>query len=1350
MVAKCNRAAIGLRAITTLLLLSTSGIAIAQERELPIPPVRSPVDERGVNLATGQVELASTDVTIGNGQAALSFTRNWLQSFTGAGWRHQYLATLNVHFSDTSADVVIGETKRTFAKSGSVYTSDQNDGGTLVESNGGWIYTTSDGTKYVFEPLVANASYYGDATAVVTSIIRPSGDRVTLDYKTVTYTETHHNGSSTIDVTMFVRRLQSVRSSSGYQLKLYYASNNMASSTDADEWVRITDVKAINNAHEFCSPQDDGCTLTQNWPTATYARSGNQETVTDPNGRVTRYTYVGPVGWMSRIKAPRSASADTTLFEYVDGRVSSVSNGQASWSYSWIWGNTTPVVTITDPLQHSTRVTTEITQGVITEVKDALNRVTSYNYDGSGRLTSQVMPGTGSVHYLRDSRGNVHTINRLNEAANQTISTYASYDATCSNPVTCNKPNTTTDAGGNVTNYYYNPVHGGVTRVERPAPLASQARPETRFTYQQRSAVTRNAAGALVTEPAVWRLTGTSSCITGGPGCVGTANELRTSIVYGATGVANNLYATSVSTGAGDGSLTATVGYGHDRFGNQTSVDGPLPGADDTSFVIYNMGREVTQVVSPDPDGPSPLLRRSVKYRRNDDGQVDVVTTGTSAADGSSFAELQRNETSYDGLGRKTLEQMVMAGVSYGFTQFSYDAANRPLCVAQRMNRPMFGGQLDACLQGTQGNDGPDRISQTTYYADDQVSTVLSGVGTGLLQTTQAFTYNATSGKVETVTDARGNKTTFEYDGFGRLSKTFYPSAANGAVSSTGDYEQLLYDPNGRSLVTSVRVRDGQMIHLQYDALGRLRFRDSPNAAGETDVTYGYDNLDRLVEATDQMGFRIGLNRDALGRVTEETNSQGLGSIYYGYDLAGRRTTQTWADGHVILYDHLVTGELWRVRGSDPNVGFAALGIYAYDDLGRRKRLDRYNGTSTTWSYGSGPWLTELSHLRGTAVELTRSFPLVSAVGEIRQATSSNTAFSYGGFVLTDRSYATANGLNQYPSDSNIGGTSATFGYDGRGNLTGSTDAKGVTSYGYSADNRLVTFNHQSYVSSLLTRQSALGYDPLDRLYALTSKNSAGQVTDDRRLRYGADGELIGEQAVTGAWLKRYVHGAGTDEPLMWYEGGGTNDRRWFHADERGSIVAVTGGAGTVLERLSYDEHGIPGPNNGNQRFQYTGQTWLSEIGAYNYKARIYSPTLGRFLQPDPIGYGDGMNLYAYVGGDRSWDGSERTLRRGISERRHDRAQVRQRVRLCACSSSARTDIIVIASSFAPFRLSGDLNIESAIPSFIGSLARLAPAARRPLQVDSRKIQSRRMILPAQLLRRRKDRWLTKPQAQRS
>jgi RHS repeat-associated protein len=61
--------------------------------------------------------------------------------------------------------------------------------------------------------------------------------------------------------------------------------------------------------------------------------------------------------------------------------------------------------------------------------------------------------------------------------------------------------------------------------------------------------------------------------------------------------------------------------------------------------------------------------------------------------------------------------------------------------------------------------------------------------------------------------------------------------------------------------------------------------------------------------------------------------------------------------------------------------------------------------------------------------------------------------------------------------------------------------------------------------------------------------------------------------------------------------------------------------------------YGIPAPGNVG-RFGYTGQTWLPEVKLWHYKARMYSPTLGRFLSTDPIGYGDGMNWYNYVGGD--------------------------------------------------------------------------------------------------------------------
>jgi hypothetical protein len=105
--------------------------------------------------------------------------------------------------------------------------------------------------------------------------------------------------------------------------------------------------------------------------------------------------------------------------------------------------------------------------------------------------------------------------------------------------------------------------------------------------------------------------------------------------------------------------------------------------------------------------------------------------------------------------------------------------------------------------------------------------------------------------------------------------------------------------------------------------------------------------------------------------------------------------------------------------------------------------------------------------------------------------------------------------------------------------------------------------------------------------------------------------ELIAEYNLSGALLRRFVHGPGADEPLVWYEGSGTADQRWFHADERGSVIAVSDGAGALYGTINrYDEFGAPSAAL-TGRFGYTGQAALTPFTLFHYKARLYDPALG-------------------------------------------------------------------------------------------------------------------------------------------
>lgn len=1189
-----------LRAHRILLSLSTvlaSGVALpAWAQSSPAasstPGVYQPVDQRGVDLFSGGFSFDHADVSIGD--------MAYVRSFRGNGFFDNFMGS--VSSSGTTYTIAIGGSSETFTLtgvigSGGTFSADQAKGSTLTYAAGGdYQYVTRDGTKY---HLYVGFRYPA-------SIERPDGTVDTIQTKTISWCRDTGDGCLPRSST----RLQQIDRSNGYSLKFSYASN-ATPTTSASEWLRLTKVTAFNQGTDPCDPSSDSCTFTQAWPYVNYGQAivgaNTVYTSADPLSRTTTYTFNGTQQLVG-IKRPTGTSDNVSLAYATSGKVQSISVDGLSWTYGFVDSGTTRTTTVTDALSHSSTYVADLTINRITSATDELGRTTGFQYDSNGRLTRTTLPESNYTSTTYDGRGNVTQTQSVAKSGSglSSVTTSASFDTTCSNQKTCNQPNTTTDALGYVTNYTYDATTGFPTSVKRPAD-AGGVRPETRYSYTGLYAWYKNTAGTIVAAAApIYKLTAISACRTSAS-CTGTSDEVKSSIAYqaGSSSAASNLLPVSTTQGAGDNSLTATNQYGFDLMGNLLTVDGPLSGNADTTTYRYDADRERVGVISPDPDGVGAMKRRAVKTTFNSDGQPTVseigTVNGTTDTDWAAFTSLQQATATYDAGGRKTLDTMTAGGTTYTVTQYSYDGMGRLQCTAARLNSATWGSlPSSACTPGTTGSYGADRISKTTYDVAGQVTTVQSAYGTADQADDLTETYNA-NGTLATLADAQGNMTTYEYDGFDSLVKTRYPSTTAGSgTSSTTDYEQLSYDAAGE--VTNRRLRDGTNIGYSYDHLGRLTYKDLPT--GETDISYSYDLLSRPTVVT-QGSLSHTLSYDALGRLTSEV--QPFGTMAYQYDLAGQRTVEVWPDSFYVNYDHLVTGEVSAIRENGATSGIGILATYTYDDLGRRTGLTRGNGTSSSYGYDNASRLTsQILNLAGTSADLTLGFGYNPA-NQIVSTTRSNDSYAWNG-AANRNDASSVNGLNQMTT---VGAGS--LGYDSKGNLA----STGATTFSYTSENRLSATN----------TGVSLYYDPLGRLIEYDTSVSTRFVYDGGQMAAEIDN-------LTGAVTKRYVFGPGSDEPLIEYtKSGGVFVRAWLGADERGSVIAQSDDSGAVTAVNTYDEYGVPGASNVG-RFQYTGQAWLPTLGLYYYKARMYSSRLGRFMQTDPIGYGDGVNWYNYVGGD--------------------------------------------------------------------------------------------------------------------
>ncbi|WP_437576987.1 RHS repeat-associated core domain-containing protein [Sorangium sp. So ce887] len=516
-------------------------------------------------------------------------------------------------------------------------------------------------------------------------------------------------------------------------------------------------------------------------------------------------------------------------------------------------------------------------------------------------------------------------------------------------------------------------------------------------------------------------------------------------------------------------------------------------------------------------------------------------------------------------------------------------------------------------------------------------------------------------GALHAVTDPGGAVTTTTHDAFGRVRKREDPD--RGTTVSTND--------GFGELVTSTDAL-GRVMTLSYDALGRTTSRLDEDGTEQRTTTWTWDTaahgIGKLeaLESPDGAKTYTYNEESKLETVTLRIDGEGAPlESRLDYDDLGRIATITYptpagAAPFVVAHDRDAHGHVLAVRDAATRSPYWRL--TDVDDAGRFREEAFGNGTVTERSYFADKQrLESLVTRRGTGEVQDLSYDYDARLSLTLRTDALQPQHRTERFRHDALDRLTC----AYFSETESASVPCALRYEVApdGNLTFKSDV-GTLSYDDPLHPHAVTgagtdrFSYDA-VGNQIARPGGVTvrYTPFDLPATITQGASTVSFAydgdqqrirkttpDEETLYFGDLYERVTDAATGSAEHRYHVHSP--ERLVAIVTRGGTGEgTRYVHVDHLGSVDALTGEDGAVVERRSYDPFGrrrdpvwgepVPASFSSETTRGFTGHEGDDELGLVNMKGRMFDPRIGRFLTTDPIVQaplsGQSWNPYSYV-----------------------------------------------------------------------------------------------------------------------